>query len=164
MAIECSYYLEDVNTENLPQRFLEAFAAILSHSNYAMVLETACRVTARCGRCSSSCPVYQASNDSRDIPCIRSELLLKVYRRYFTARGALWARLGAAFELDETYINTIAEEFYRCTACRRCKFECPMGIDHGMITHLGRWILAEVDIVPKALVVATREQLARRSR
>jgi len=34
-----------------------------------------------------------------------------------------------------------------------------MGIDHGLITHLGRWILAEVDIVPKALRVATREQL-----
>jgi Fe-S oxidoreductase len=37
--------------------------------------------------------------------------------------------------------------------------ECPMGVDHGMITHLARWILAEVGITPKALVVATREQL-----
>ena len=53
----------------------------------------------------------------------------------------------------------MAEEFYRCTACRRCKKECPMGIDHGLITHLGRWILAEIGITPKALVVATREQL-----
>ena len=34
-----------------------------------------------------------------------------------------------------------------------------MGIDHGLITHLARWLLAEVGIVPKALVVATREQL-----
>ena len=35
MAIECSYYLEDLDTRELPRRFLEAFAAILSHSNYA---------------------------------------------------------------------------------------------------------------------------------
>jgi hypothetical protein len=34
-----------------------------------------------------------------------------------------------------------------------------MGVDHGLMTHLARWILGELGIVPKALVVATREQL-----
>jgi len=159
MAIECSYYLEPVDTTDLPRRFLDAFAAILSHSNYAMVLDAACRVTTRCGRCTSTCPVYQASGDERDIPCMRSELLLKVYRRYFTPGGLIAARFGSAFTIDEAYINTLAEEVYRCTACRRCKLECPMGIDHGLITHLSRWVLSEVGIAPKALVVATREQL-----
>jgi len=159
MAIECTYYLEPVDTTDLPRRFLEAFAAILSHSNYAMVLDTACRVTTRCGRCSTSCPVYETSGEDRDIPCHRSELLLKVYRRYFTPFGNLAARFGRSFEIDEAHINTMAEEFYRCTACRRCTLECPMGIEHGLITHLARWTLAEVGIIPKALVVATREQL-----
>jgi Fe-S oxidoreductase len=159
MAIECSYYLEPVDTTDLSTRFLDAFAAILSHSNYAMVLDAACHVTSRCGRCTTTCQVYQASGDERDIPCRRSELLLKVYRRYFTPSGALAARFGAGFEIDEGYINTLAEEMWRCTACRRCKLECPMGIDHGLITHLARWVLAEVGIAPKALVVATREQL-----
>jgi Fe-S oxidoreductase len=159
MAIECSYYLEPVDTTDLPRRFLDAFAAVLSHSNYAMVLDAACRVTTRCGRCTSTCPVYQASGDERDIPCMRSELLLKVYRRYFTPAGSLAARFGSSFVLDEAYINRLAEEVWRCTACRRCKLECPMGIDHGLITHLSRWVLSEVGIAPKALVVATREQL-----
>ena len=76
MAIECSYYLEPVETRELPRRFLDAFAAILSHSNYAPVLDAACRISTRCGRCASTCPVYQASEDPRDIPCKRSELLL----------------------------------------------------------------------------------------
>jgi len=159
MAIECSYYLEPVDTTDLPRRFLDAFATILAHSNYAMILDAACRVSSRCGRCTSTCPVYQASGEERDIPCQRSELLLRLYRRYFTPGGALGARFGTGFELDEAYINTLAEEVYRCTACRRCKMECPMGIDHGLITHLSRWVLAEVGIVPKALRVATREQL-----
>lgn len=159
MAIECSYYLESIDTTDIANRFLTAFSAILSHSNYAMVLDAACTVTSRCGRCTSTCPVYQASEDPRDIPCMRSEILLKVYRRYFTPGGAIRSRFGVPWELDESYLNTMAEEYYRCTACRRCKLECPMGIDHGLITHLGRWILAEVGIVPKALVVATREQL-----
>jgi hypothetical protein len=34
-----------------------------------------------------------------------------------------------------------------------------MGIDHGLVTHLARWLLAEIDVIPKALVVATRVQL-----
>jgi len=159
MAIECSYYLEDVDTRELPRRFLEAFAAILSHSNYAPLLDAASRMSIRCSRCAVTCPVYQASGEPRDIPCDRSALLLDVYRRYFTLRGNLSARFGRPFVLTEEYINRMAEEFYRCTACRRCKKECPVGIDHALITRLGRWILAEVGITPKALVVATREQL-----
>ncbi len=159
MAIRCSYYLEPLETDDLPQRFLDAFAAILDHSNYAAVLDAASRVSLRCGRCASSCPVYLASGEDRDVPCHRSELLLRIYRRYFTARGLVEARLGPRYELTEADINTLAEDAYRCTACRRCAMECPMGIDHGLLTHLSRWILAEVDIAPKALVVATREQL-----
>ncbi|MGD8394966.1 MAG: (Fe-S)-binding protein [Candidatus Eiseniibacteriota bacterium] len=159
MALHCPYYLEPVDTRDLPRRFLDAFAAILSHSNYAMVLDAAARMKARCGRCSVTCPVYQASGEQRDIPCNRSELLLRVYRRYFTLGGSIRARLGDPFVLTEDYINRIAEDYYRCTACRRCKLECPIGVDHGLITHLGRWILAEVGIVPKALRVSVREQL-----
>jgi Fe-S oxidoreductase len=34
-----------------------------------------------------------------------------------------------------------------------------MGIDHGLVTHLGRWLLAEVGVIPKALVAAVRAQL-----
>ena len=69
MAIRTSYYLEPLDENDLPGRFLEAFAAILAHSNYAPVLNAACRVSTRCGRCASTCPVYQASGDIRDIPC-----------------------------------------------------------------------------------------------
>ncbi len=164
MAISCSYYLEDVDTADLPRRFLDAFAAVLSHSNYGPVLDTAARVSAHCARCTATCPVYQASGEARDIPCRRSELVLAVYRRYFTPGGALRSRLGRGFTLTESHINTMAEELYRCTACRRCTLECPLGIDHGLITHLGRWVLAEVGIIPKALRVATREQLDGRTR
>ena len=92
MTIQCSYYLEEVETRELPKRFLEAFAAILSHSNYAPFIDAAARMKLRCSRCAVSCPVYQASRERRDIPCDRSELLLKVYRRYYTLAGQLKAR------------------------------------------------------------------------
>jgi Fe-S oxidoreductase len=155
-----SYQVEPVaDAEGRPRKFLEAFAAILKSSNYGMVLDFYTRVTAKCSRCSAACQVYQASSDPRDIPCHRSELLLRVYRRYFTLAGELKARLYDSFVLTDDYIDEMAEEYWRCTACRRCKSSCPMGIDHGMITHLARWILSEIDVVPKAMVVSVREQL-----
>jgi Fe-S oxidoreductase len=67
--------------------------------------------------------------------------------------------MGNNSHLDEATLDEMAEVFYRCTACRRCKIECPLGIDHGLMTHLGRYILSEAGIAPKALVVSVREQL-----
>ena len=40
MARKLPYYLEDIDTSDRPRRFLEAFAAILEHSNYGMALDT----------------------------------------------------------------------------------------------------------------------------
>jgi Fe-S oxidoreductase len=142
-----------------PRRFLEAFAAILQHGSYNVALDTYARTSAKCGRCASDCQLYAATGAPEDIPCHRSELLLRVYRRYFTPGGVLKARLFGGFELTDAHLDEMAESYYRCTACRRCKASCPMGLDHGLVTHLARWALAEVGIVPRALLVSVREQL-----
>jgi len=156
-----SYYVEPraLAVTERPRRFLEAFAAVLEHGNYGLALETYARLTGHCARCAASCQLFESTGDPRDVPCRRTELLLRVYRRYFTAGGAWRARLFGGWELTDEYLDTMAEEYYRCTACRRCKHTCPVGIDHGLVTHLARWLLAEIDVVPKALVVAVREQL-----
>ncbi len=153
------YHVEDFDTADRPHRFLEAFAAILEHTNYRVALDHYVRVSAKCSRCSVNCQVYLATKDEKDIPCYRSELLLSVYRRHFTISGMLRARLLGDPGLTDERVQEIADSFYNCTACRRCQFECPMGIDHGLITHLGRYILSEIGIAPRALVVSTREQL-----
>ena len=154
-----SYYLEPYEKEGLAERVLEALGAILQESSYDAVLAHYAQIGVRCSRCATTCPVYQESGDIDDIPCRRSELLLKVYRRYFTTGGRLRARVLNAFELEDDHVLEMAEAAYRCTACRRCKLECPMGIDHGIVTRVMRWALAEVGLVPKALVVSVREQL-----
>lgn len=153
------YHVEDFDVSDRPRRFLEAFSSILKHTNYRLALDHYVRVSAKCARCSVACPIYDATGDPHDIPCYRSELLLSVYRRHFTLAGILRARLLGEPGLSDEKIQEIADSFYNCTACRRCHFECPMGIDHGLITHLGRYILSEIGIAPRALVVSTREQL-----
>jgi len=156
-----SYHVEEkaLGLSERPTRFLEAFAAILEHGNYNIALDTYARMSTKCGRCASACQLYQVTGEDRDIPCHRSELLLRIYRRYFMQPGVLKARFFGGFTLTDAYIDEMAESYYRCTACRRCKATCPMGIDHGLITHLARWILAEVGLIPRALVVSGREQL-----
>jgi Fe-S oxidoreductase len=157
------YHVEDFEVRERPRRFLNAFAAILKHTNYRLALDHYIRVSAKCARCSTSCQVYQATGDDRDIPCYRSELLLSVYRRHFTFSGRLRARLSGDPGLTDEKVQEMAGAFYNCTGCRRCSLECPMGIDHGLITHLARYILSEIGIAPRALVVSAREQLTGKS-
>jgi Fe-S oxidoreductase len=154
------YHVEDSEVNDRPRRFLEAFAAILKHTNYRLALDHYMRVTAKCSRCTTKCQVFLATGDDKDIPCYRSELLLSVYRRHFTISGVLRGRIFGDPGLTDERIQEMAESFYNCNACRRCHFECPMGIDHALITHLGRYVLSEIGIVPRALAVSVREQLA----
>jgi Fe-S oxidoreductase len=153
------YAVEDPVVEDRPRRFLETFAAILRHTNYRTILEQYIRVCAKCARCSTVCQIYSATGDSRDVPYKRSELLLNVYRRHFTVSGMLRGRILGAPGLTDDDIREMAESFWNCTACRRCSLECPFGIDHGLVTHLGRYILSEIGVVPRALAVSVRAQL-----
>jgi Fe-S oxidoreductase len=145
--------------DDLPRRFLEAFAAILRHTNYRQVIDNYARITARCGNCASACQIYEHTGDPHDVPCYRSNLLLEVYRRHFTMRGLFETRVLGREYLTEDRVLEMASTFYDCTACRRCSLECPLGLDHGLVTHLGRYILSELGLVPRALVVSVREQL-----
>ncbi len=153
------FYVENPLRENRVERFLEAFAAILRFTDYKPLLDSYCSSSAKCNRCAVTCPIFQVTRDPRDIPCYRTNLLLDTYKRYFTIGGWFKSRVSTGFELTDKVIDEMSEVFYRCTACRRCTRECPMGVDHGMITRLGRYILSLIGIVPKALQVSTREQL-----
>ncbi|MDD3730888.1 MAG: (Fe-S)-binding protein [candidate division Zixibacteria bacterium] len=153
------YYIEKPPTENRVGRFLEAFAAVLKYSDYKPLLDSYCTSNTKCNRCAVACPVFLATGDPRDIPCYRTNLILDIYKRYFTIGGAIKARLTNGFELTEEIIDDMLDGFYRCTACRRCTRECPLGVDHGLITRLARYVLSLIGIVPKALQVSVREQL-----
>jgi Fe-S oxidoreductase len=154
------YYIENPVVENRVARFIEAFAAVLNFTDYKSLLDSYCITNTKCNRCAVACPIYTTTLDKRDIPCYKTNLLLEVYKRYFTLSGWFKSRFSAnSFELTEGIIDEMLDLFYRCTACRRCTNECPLGVDHGLITRLGRYILSLIGIVPKALQVSVREQL-----
>jgi Fe-S oxidoreductase len=153
------YHIENGNIENKAERFLKAFAAIIQYGDYKSLLDSYCSSSAKCSRCVVTCPIFQVSRDPRDVPCYRAGLLLDTYKRHFTVGGWLQSRIASDWELTDEMVDEMAELFYRCTACRRCSMECPLGLDHGLITRLGRYILSMAGIAPKALQVSVREQL-----
>jgi Fe-S oxidoreductase len=154
------YHMEEPCTDDCARKFLAAFATVLKHSNYKYALDNYSRVSMHCGRCATLCPVYEVTKDPKDIPCYRTNLLVRIYKRYFTLTGHLKTKyMNSNFHLQDNDIDELLESLYRCTACRRCWLECPMGIDHGLMTHMGRYILSEMRIMPRALQVATRSQL-----
>lgn len=158
--LDVRYHIEHPLTTDRPRKFLEAFAVILQHNPpYGLALDHYIKVQAKCGRCSTQCMIYQATGDPRDVPCYRSGMLLDIYKRYFTIGGRVWGGLTGRGDLTDEKLQEMAESVWNCTACRKCLLECPSGIDHGLLTHLARYVLSEIDIAPRALVVSTREQL-----
>jgi hypothetical protein len=80
------YVIEPIESDRV-RHFLEAFGAILEHTNYKGALDLFARSSTKCSRCSATCPVFQATGDPKDIPCYRTNLLLRAYKRHFTTAG-----------------------------------------------------------------------------
>lgn len=153
------YHVLEAPRENRPARFLHAFATVLRYSGYQGLLAAYSRLCAGCVRCAPACHVYLATGEDRDLPCLRTRLLLDIYRTHFTLEGQLKSLAVGGRPLRDSDLDRLAESLYRCQACRRCWLECPMGIDHGLMTHLGRYLLSEVGLVPKALQQSALTQL-----
>ena len=131
------YYVENPGIEKRVDKFLEAFAAVLNFTDYKSLLDSYCMTNTKCNRCAVACPVYAVTQDYRDIPCYKSNLLLNIYRRYFTFNGWLKSRLSLkSFELTDEIIDEMSDLFYRCTACKRCTWGV-VGLMYRMLQHPG---------------------------
>jgi Fe-S oxidoreductase len=140
-------------------RFLETLQEVLGAKIYNLPLETYLGTCAKCNNCAEQCQVYQASRDPHDLPAWRSDLLRKVYKKYFTTSGKLFGGLVGAKALTEEDIDNMVDAFYRCTMCRRCGVNCPLAVDNALITRIGRVILERLGFVPSNMTVSTRAQL-----
>lgn len=119
--------------------FLKGLEKVFTEENNWVFLQPTVLSTeycVQCNTCNEACPIYVESG-YQDIyrPNFRSEVLRRIYRRYFTPAGKLlgkWA--GADLELNWRVVYRLAELSYRCTICRRCAKTCPVGVDNGLIT------------------------------
>ena len=103
-------------------------------------------ICVRCGACADKCHFFLGTNDPKNMPVLRVELLRSIYRRDFTTVGKMLGKLGGGRKLDMDVVKEWFYYFYQCTECRRCSLFCPYGIDTAEITAIVRELLHEVGL------------------
>ena len=107
----------------------------------------------RCGVCTEACHVYASTGQTKYISAYRHELIRRLYKKYFKARGKLWPSLGEARELTDASIEELYDAAYSCTGCRRCMVYCPFGIDTQMLMSIAKLLLIGKGAEPEILTL-----------
>jgi formate hydrogenlyase subunit 6/NADH:ubiquinone oxidoreductase subunit I len=55
----------------------------------------------RCGVCTEACHVYASMGQIRYIAAYRHEIIRRLYKKYFKARGKVWPSVGESKELTK---------------------------------------------------------------
>ena len=114
-----------------------------------------------CGLCVDACHVYQSMPETRYTAVGRSEIIRKVFLRYFKLEGKIAPWLGEVIELDDITLDRFYDAAYSCTGCRRCMVYCPFGIDTQMIMSIAKLLLIGVDKEPKLLSMLADMSIAK---
>jgi len=138
------------------RKFIGGLAKIFadSNNNFLQPLKLTIEYCAKCNTCTKACHVYEATGGNELYrPIFRSEVLRKIYKKYFTPGGKLLGKfVGADMDINWESIARLGELSYRCNLCRRCAQTCPLGLDNGMLTREIRKIFSqELGIAPTPL-------------
>lgn len=105
----------------------------------------------RCGVCTEACHVYASMGRVNNIAAYRAEIVRRLYKKYFKAKGRLWPSAGEAKKLDDIAVDELFEAAYTCTGCRRCMVYCPFGIDTQMLMSIAKLLLIGAGSEPETL-------------
>ncbi len=141
--------------------FLGAMEKVLQEGNYGLPLSIFADTCTGCLRCADQCQVFQTTGEVRDVPHSRTEEVISIYREFFHPHANGWfARKKKQDEIRKNFnLRNLNESLYRCTLCRRCTEECPMGIDHRLVARFGRQVLSKMGVVPQNMGGSTNEQI-----
>jgi Fe-S oxidoreductase len=102
-----------------------------------------------CGACTDKCHYFIGTQDPKNMPVARQELMRSVYRRYFTPAGKWFPKLVGAKDFTKDVLDDWYKYYHQCSECRRCSVFCPYGIDTAEVTMAGREILDSVGVGQK---------------
>ncbi|MEJ2180033.1 MAG: (Fe-S)-binding protein [Gammaproteobacteria bacterium] len=103
----------------------------------------------KCGACTDKCHYYLGTQDPKNMPVARQDLLRSVYRRHYTFAGKYFPKLVGARDFDEEVRDEWYSYFHQCSQCRRCSVFCPYGIDTAEISMAGRDVLDAIGVGQK---------------
>ncbi|MEW6071575.1 MAG: response regulator [Planctomycetota bacterium] len=114
-----------------------------------------------CGLCTDACHYVLANpDDPTYAPAYKADRIRKLFKKHFDWTGRVvpwWVKGGSVYtdaELEELK-DTV---FGKCTNCRRCTLNCPMGVDYATFNRMARGLLVHVGIMPEGVAAVSKDQ------
>ncbi|MHC4472995.1 MAG: response regulator [Planctomycetota bacterium] len=114
-----------------------------------------------CGNCTDSCHYVLANpDDPTYAPAYKADKIRKLFKRHFDWTGRVlpwWVKADTVWT-DEELEELKDTVFGKCTNCRRCTLNCPMGVDLATFNRMARGLLVSVGIMPEGVAVVSKDQ------
>ena len=114
-----------------------------------------------CGMCTESCHYVLANpGDPTYAPAYKADRIRKLFKRHHDWVGKVfpwWVKAGSVYT-DEDLEELKDIIFGKCTNCRRCSVNCPMGVDFATFNRMARGLLVSVGIMPEGVAVVAKDQ------
>jgi len=111
--------------------------------------------------CTESCHYVLANPDDPTFaPAYKADQIRKIFKRHFDWTGRIFPWWVKAKELrTEEELEKLKDiVFGKCTNCRRCSLNCPMGVDFATLNRMARGLLVSVGIMPEGVAVVSKDQ------
>jgi Fe-S oxidoreductase len=114
-----------------------------------------------CGMCIDSCHYVLANpGDPTYAPPYKADRVRKLFKKHFDWTGRVipwWVKAGSVYT-DEDLEELKDIVFGKCTNCRRCSINCPMGVDFATFNRMARGLLVSVGVMPEGVAVVSKDQ------
>ncbi len=138
------------------QKVIERFGQKLSRQIAGSMV--AC---VHCGMCTESCHYVLANpGDPTYAPAYKADKIRKLFKRHYDWTGRVfpwWVKAGSV-HTDEDLEELKDTVFGKCTNCRRCSLNCPMGVDLASFNRMARGLLVSVGVMPEGVAVVSKDQ------
>ncbi|MCX5838690.1 MAG: response regulator [Deltaproteobacteria bacterium] len=114
-----------------------------------------------CGMCTESCHYVLANpDDPTYAPAYKADQIRKIFKRNFDWTGKVfpWWVHAQDIRTDEDLVKLKDIVFGKCTNCRRCSINCPMGVDFATLNRMARGLLVSVGVMPEGVAVVSKDQ------
>ncbi len=114
-----------------------------------------------CGMCTDQCHYVLANpGDVTYMPSYKADKLRKFFKAHIDWTGRIFPWWVAAKSLytDEELEELKDVVFGKCTNCRRCSINCPMGVDMATFNRMARGLLVSVGVMPEGVAVVAKDQ------
>jgi Fe-S oxidoreductase len=114
-----------------------------------------------CGMCVDSCHYVQANpGDPTYAPVYKADQIRKIFKRHYDWTGSVfpWWVKAKSPQTDEDLEDLKNIVFGKCTNCRRCTINCPMGVDLATFNRMARGLLVHAGVMPEGVAVVSKDQ------